>query len=126
MTAKEYSPLHRRARGLSRVITAKVETYQRDLISNVPLGDLKYIVLRLESMLRDDEAACQRAGYGEMPCKNSDQYLNTQCEFFDISSSRIQCAIGCDMYHCSRNCCYATNMPNATPPYCTKYMNGRL
>ena len=35
-------------------------------------------------------------------------------------------AIGCDMYFCNLKCKYATNVPGTLPPYCTKYMKGRL
>jgi len=125
MNEREYPALHRRALGLSRVIVTKIETYQKDRIYNVPLSELKYILSRLETMLRDDEKDCALSGSG-VPGSSSGQELNTQCEFFDWNANNIRCAIGCDMYHCNRNCCYATNMPNPTPPYCTKYMKGRL
>lgn len=125
MNSGRQSRLHRRVYGLSQTIVMKIDAYRDGRADRIPLADLQYILSRLGEMLRDDEKDCAFPGGGTSD-SSSDQELNTQCEFFDISANRIQCAIGCDMYHCSRNCCYATNMPNPTPPYCTKYMKGML
>ena len=92
------------------------------MMSKRERADLAYILSVMKSILAEDAAEEEK----EMPCRNSSQYLNTQCEFFDLDANRIQCAIGCDMYQCSRKCIYATNVPGTLPPYCTKYMKGRL
>ena len=130
------SRLHRRLDGLAEVIDIKLsEDAQGGSMSDRERSTLRYILSRMESMLRDDriEAAqrnVQKAaeaadlGQTETPCRNSRQYLNTQCEFFDLDANRIRCAIGCDMYRCRKKCIYATNVPGTLPPYCTKYMKG--
>ena len=86
------------------------------MMSKRERADLAYILSVMESILAEDVAEEEK----EMPCRNSSQYLNTQCEFFDLDANRIQCAIGCDMYQCSMKCIYATNVPGTLPPYCTK------
>ena len=127
------SRLHRRLAGLAEVIDlklARAET-EEEIITDRERCNLRYILSRIESMLRDDRAeAAHNVGKAadekqdETPCRNSRQFLNTECEFFDLDANRIRCAIGCDMYHCSKKCIYATNAPGALPPYCTKYMKG--
>lgn len=57
---------------------------------------------------------------------SSQQVLNTECEFFDLDTNRIQCAAGCSMYRCGKECANATNVPGSRPPYGTKYMKGML
>ena len=125
------SRLHRRLDGLAEVIDTMLagEDVPGRPLSKREQADLQFILSRIEAMLRDDRreaahSAATRADTGEMPVKHSRQYLNTQCEFFDLDANRIQCAIGCDMFHCSKNCIYATNVPGSLPPYCTKYMKG--
>ena len=133
------SRFHRRLDGLARAIELKLsradDPGQRMSIRE--RKDLKNILSIMNEMLKDDTAAMSGrsdrsdssdsyGNRGGRPCRNSNQYLNTQCEFFDLNANRIQCAIGCDMYFCTENCRYATNTPGSLPPYCTKYMKGRL
>ena len=140
MTQEEHtdqrSRLNRRLRGLAKVIRASIKD-AREKDASKELKDLSYLLGRIEEMLADDDAErgrAKRQGKDElepnrpvaMPVRNSDQYLNTQCEFFDLDANRIQCAIGADLYHCSLRCLYATNVSGSLPPYCTKYMKGRL
>lgn len=140
MTQREYtgdgsSQLNRRLRGLAKVIRASINEAKEGDESR-ELKNLSYLLGRIEGMLADDDADRRRAKRQmlddmdsrpvAMPVRNSDQYLNTQCEFFDLDANRIQCAIGADLYHCSLRCIYATNVSGSLPPYCTKYMKGRL
>lgn len=119
-----FSRLHNRLGGLAAVVGKKLDEADDPgrPMSKREQEDLKYILSRIEQMLMDDAKETE----GEMPVKYSRQYLNTQCEFFDLDANRIQCAIGCDMFHCSKRCAYATNVYGSMPPYCTKYMKGRL
>ena len=124
MDKHRYSRVHSRLHGLARMIKKKLNDAETPGLpmSKRERNELEHILSVMNTILAEDIA---EAGM-EMPCRNSNQYLNTQCEFFDLNANRIQCAIGCDMYHCSRKCIYATNVPGALPPYCTKYMKGRL
>lgn len=128
LSNQHLSRLHRRLDGLAKVIDNKLveaDSPGRPM-SMRERADLRFILSRIKTMLRDDQREAEQTveDGGEMPVRHSKQYLNTQCEFFDVDSNRIQCAIGCDMYRCSRNCIYATNVPGSLPPYCTKYMKG--
>ena len=124
MGRQRHSRLHNRLHGLMGVIGRKLGEADAPgrKMSKRERADLAYILSVMKSILEEDIAEEEK----EMPCRNSSQYLNTQCEFFDLDANRIQCAIGCDMYQCSRKCIYATNVPGTLPPYCTKYMKGRL
>ena len=124
MGRQEYSRLHNRLHGLTGVIRKKLNEADAPgrKMSKRERADLSYILSVMKSMLAEDALEEEK----EMACRNSAQYLNTQCEFFDLDANRIQCAIGCDMYFCSKKCIYATNVPGTLPPYCTKYMKGRL
>ena len=124
MSRQNHSRIHNRLHGLMGVVRKKLgeaDTPGR-MMSKRERADLAYILSVMKSILAEDVAEEEK----EMPCRNSNQYLNTQCEFFDLDANRIQCAIGCDMYQCSMKCIYATNVPGTLPPYCTKYMKGRL
>lgn len=120
MTMHKHSELHNRLYGLARLIRKMVCEADKPgfQMSKREKADLNHILSILNTMLAEDSET------GEMPVKHSKQYLNTQCDFFDLDANRIQCAIGCDMFHCSRNCIYATNVPGTLPPYGTKYMKG--
>ena len=124
MRRDDYSAIHKRLNGLAglvRNMLGDADAPGRNM-SKREREDLRHILSVMNKILAEDEADRNQ----EMPCRNSRQYLNTQCEFFDLDANRIQCAIGCDMFHCSKNCIYATNMAGSLPPYCTKYMKGRL
>ena len=127
MKTHKHSRLHSRLYGLMKTVSRKLQEADAPgrQMSKREHSDLTYILSVMEKMLAEDSTEGSRDPE-EMPCRNSSQYLNTQCEFFDLDANRIQCAIGCDMYHCSKRCIYATNVPGTLPPYCTKYMKGRL
>lgn len=131
MSKQEFSRLHRRLAGLAAVIEMKLA--EADIpgkpMSKRERADLAFILSQLEAMLKDDsretwKKSVQRELMKQSEEKSVHSELNTGCEFFDLDANRIQCAIGCDMFHCSKNCCYATNVPGSMPPYCTKYMKG--
>ena len=134
MGKQTHSRLHKRLRGLARVVRKKLDEADcpGKQMSKRERADLSHILSVMNTMLMEDRT--QEDGRdkketereAEMSCRNSSQYLNTQCEFFDLDANRIQCAIGCDMYHCSKKCIYATNVPGTLPPYNTKYMKGWL
>ena len=127
MKTHEHFSLHSKLYDLMQTVSRKLQeadTPGRQM-SKREQSDLTYILSVMENMLAEDLAE-RSHDPEEIPCRNSSQYLNTQCEFFDLDANRIQCAIGCDMYHCSKRCIYATNVPGTLPPYCTKYMKGRL
>lgn len=126
MTEHRHSELHNRLYGLARLIRKMVCEADKPgfQMSKRERADLNHILSVMNTMLAEDCRNEDNNGTGDMPVKHSNQYLNTQCEFFDLDANRIQCAIGCDMFHCSKNCIYATNVPGALPPYGTKYMKG--
>ena len=116
----KHSRLHNRLYGLTKLVGKTLDDADKPgfQMSKRERADLNHIRSVMNTILVED---CET---GEMPVKHSKQYLNTQCDFFDLDANRIQCAIGCDMFHCSRNCIYATNVPGTLPPYSTKYMKG--
>ena len=127
MGRHDLSRLHRRLSGLAAVIDMKLA--EADIpgkpMSKRERADLRFILSRIETMLKDDRKDISATDIPiEQPCGYREKELNTGCDFFDLNANRIQCAIGCDMFHCSKNCCYATNVPGSMPPYCTKYMKG--
>ena len=121
-----HSRLHNRLWGLKENIKKMIDNADSPgrQMSKRERSDLAWILSLMNKMLEDDKGMESPEPAVLMPCRNSDQILNTQCEFFDLDANRIQCAIGCDMYSCSRKCIYATNVPGTLPPYCTKYMKG--
>lgn len=131
MNNNPYTRLRQRLAGLAKVIGDELNDPNQSM-TNRERKDLSYLHRRMTQILKDDQEAqdtyirLKGLEDEEMPCPHSNQYLNTQCEFFDIDSNRIQCAIGWDMYRCNSRCLFATNTPGSLPPYGTKYMKGRL
>ena len=127
MLNSNLSRLHRRVDGLAGIIRHKLT--EADIphrpMSKREKSDLCFILSRIEKMLQDDRLeALKSISWREGRNVGEHPKLNEDCEFFDLDANRIQCAIGCDMFHCSKNCIYATNVPGSMPPYCTKYMKG--
>lgn len=122
MGRHEHSAIHTRLNGLAGLVGKMLGDADAPgkIMSKREREDLRHILSVMNTILAEEDRD------QEMPCRNSRQYLNTQCEFFDLDANRIQCAIGCDMFHCSKRCAYATNVSGSLPPYCTKYMKGRL
>ena len=122
MGRHEHSTIHTRLNGLAGLVRKMLGDADAPgkIMSKREREDLRHILSVMNTILAEEDQN------QEMPCRNSRQYLNTQCEFFDLDANRIQCAIGCDMFHCSKRCAYATNVSGSLPPYCTKYMKGRL
>ena len=99
------------------------------IMSPSEVSRLNYIQNRLDEIIGDDQFGhgTEVADMNHVePVRCSQQILNTQCEFFDVDANRIQCAVGCSMFDCSKRCRYATNRPGSVLPYGTKYMKGRL
>lgn len=129
MMKSKYSRLHKRLKGLTKVIKKMIKEAEAasSLISGKECDDLKFIYSRLQWMLADDrkDTARSKVKRDEGEQSFSERYsLNTGCDFFDLDANRAQCAVGGDLYHCGRNCLYATNVPGTLPPYGTKYMRG--
>ena len=129
--SNEIQTLRRRLTGLENMIGKKLHgEYASDRqMSERERRNLTHIQTIVTSISEDCDSClgCARTIPPRAEIvRNSQQYLNTQCEFFDLNANRIQCAIGCDMYRCSKRCIYATNVPGSLPPYGTKYMKGRM
>lgn len=125
--SNEIQTLRRRLYGPEKMIRRMLRNgYKPERqMSKRERADLIHIQAIVTSIIEDCHDRTRGKPYAE-PVRNSQQYLNTQCEFFDLDANRIQCAIGCDMYRCSKGCIYATNVPGSMPPYGTKYMKGRI
>ena len=116
----KHSKLHNRLYGLTKLVRKMLDEADAPgkQMSKRERADLNHILSIMNKMLAEDDEN------GETPVKLSDPHVNDRCEFFDLDANRIQCAIGCDMYHCDLSCIYATNVPGTLPPYGTKYMKG--
>jgi hypothetical protein len=118
-----HSKLHNRLFGLTKLIRKMLDEANAPgrQMSKRERADLYHILSIMNKMLMEDNETDETT---EMPVKFSGQHVNDRCDFFDLDANRIQCAIGCDMYHCNLSCIYATNVPGTLPPYGTKYMKG--
>lgn len=127
MGRQDHLILHNRLCGLARLVRKMMEEADAPgrIMSRRERKDLTHILKIMNTILLEDNIR-NEVEKGEIPVKDEDENLNIRCEFFDLDANRIQCAIGCDMYHCSKKCVYATNVPGSLPPYGTKYMKGRL
>ena len=123
-----FAPMHNRIVGVVKLIE-KTLLDEWKIMSPSEVNRLNYIQSRLDEIVGDDQPGCETEdddkNHAE-PLRCSRQFLNTQCEFFDVDANRIQCAVGCSMFDCSKRCRYATNIPGSVLPYGTKYMKGRL
>ena len=128
MKKSDLSRLHRRVDALAGVIRHKLAeaNIPHRPMSKRERSDLCFILRQMERMLQDDrmETLQGESRKAEGRRTHEQSKLNEGCDFFDLDANRIRCAIGCDMFHCSRSCVYATNVPGSMPPYCTKYMKG--
>lgn len=118
-----HSKLHNRLFGLTKLIRKMLDEANAPgrQMSKRERADLNHILSIMNKMLMEDNETDETT---EMPVKFSGPHVNDRCDFFDLDANRIQCAIGCDMYHCNLSCIYATNVPGTLPPYGTKYMKG--
>lgn len=123
MGKNRHSKLHNRLFGLTKLIRKMLDEANAPgrQMSKRERADLYHILSIMNKMLMEDNETDETT---EMPVKFSGQHVNDRCDFFDLDANRIQCAIGCDMYHCNLSCIYATNVPGTLPPYGTKYMKG--
>ena len=123
MGKHRHSKLHNRLYGLMKLVRKMLDEADAPgrQMSKREHADLNHIFSIMSQMLAEDS---ETEELDEMQVKYSGPHVNDRCDFFDLDANRIQCAIGCDMYHCDLSCIYATNVPGTLPPYGTKYMKG--
>ena len=85
-----------------------------------------YLIRRLTEILEQDATDTAKTEKAVKGMQWVEPVPNPDCEFYDVDQNRIQCKIGRDMYHCSKECMSASDRPGSLPPYGTKYMNGML
>ena len=115
---------HKRMRArISGLLKVMKQWRKEDGLTKEEQKRVDYLIRRLTEILEQDATDTAKAEKGKQwvePVPNPD------CEFYDIDQNRIQCKIGRDMYHCSKECMSASDRPGSLPPYGTKYMNGML
>lgn len=121
-----HSKLHNRLFGLTKLIRKMLDEANAPgrQMSKRERADLYHILSIMNKMLAEDSEADERDRTNGTSVEFFEPHVNDRCDFFDLDANRIQCAIGCDMYHCNLSCIYATNVPGTLPPYGTKYMKG--